>query len=156
MKRLTVRLRAQAHQDIKDIFDWIVSETNYPSVAENLVNRIYARCETLGDFPLKGRARNDLQEGLRILAFERKAAIAYRVLLDADHPVTGVLIPCRFTWKRSNACSWSIPPGASQVRSARSALKSCHRHDFPVLCTVAPHPIPNSAVNHPSANGTSS
>ena len=82
MNRLPVRLRAQAHQDIKDIFDWIVSETNYPSVAENLVNRIYARCETLGDFPLKGRARNDLQEGLRILAFERKAAIAYRVLAD--------------------------------------------------------------------------
>ena len=82
MRRLTVRLRAQAHQDIKDIFEWIVSETNYPSVAENLVNRIYARCETLGEFPLKGRARNDLQEGLRIMTFERRAAIAYRVLLD--------------------------------------------------------------------------
>ena len=82
MKRLTVRLRAQAHQDIKDIFDWIVSESNYPSIAENLVNRIYARCETLGDFPLKGRSRNDLQKGLRILAFERKAIITYRVLAD--------------------------------------------------------------------------
>ncbi len=82
MKRLTVRLRAQAHQDIKDIFDWVVSESNYPSIAENLVNRIYARCETLGEFPLKGRARNDLLQGLRILSFERKAVVAYRVLAD--------------------------------------------------------------------------
>ena len=82
MKRLPVRLRAQAHQEIKDIFDWIVSESNYPSIAENLVNRIYDRCETLGEFPLKGRARNDLQPGIRILAFERKAVIAYHVVAD--------------------------------------------------------------------------
>ena len=39
-------------------------------------------CETLGDFPLKGRSRNDLQKGLRILGFERKAVITYRVLAD--------------------------------------------------------------------------
>ena len=82
MTRMTVRLRAQAHQDVKDIFDWIVSESDYPSIAENLVNRIYSHCETIGEFPLKGRARNDLQQGLRILAFERKAIIAYRVLAD--------------------------------------------------------------------------
>ena len=82
MKRLTVRLRAQAHQDIKDIFDWIVSESDHPPVAENLVNRIYTRCESLGEFPLKGRARDDLQQGVRILAFERKAVIVYRVLAD--------------------------------------------------------------------------
>jgi toxin ParE1/3/4 len=80
VKRLAVRLRAQAHQDIKDIFDWVVSESNYSSIAENLVNRIYDLCETLGEFPLKGRARSDLKPGVRILAFERKAVIAYYVL----------------------------------------------------------------------------
>jgi toxin ParE1/3/4 len=83
VKRLPVRLRAQAHQDIKDIFDWIVSQSSYPSVAEKFVNRIYERCETLGDFPMKGVARDDLQQGLRILGFERRAVIAYRVLDDA-------------------------------------------------------------------------
>ena len=89
MRRLPVRFRAQAHQDIKDIFDWIVSETNSPSVAENLVNRIYARCETLGDFPRKGSARNDLHQGVRILTFERKAVIVYRVLAE-DVEVTNI------------------------------------------------------------------
>ena len=83
MKRLPVRLRAQAHQDIKDIFDWIVSQSNFPPVAEKFVGRIYERCETLGDFPMKGIARGDLQQGLRILGFERKAVIAYRVLANA-------------------------------------------------------------------------
>lgn len=82
MKRLPVRLRAQAHQDIKNIFDWIVSESNYPSIAEKLANRIYDICETLGEFPMKGRARDDLKQGARILAFERKAVIVYRVMPD--------------------------------------------------------------------------
>jgi len=75
VSRYAVRIRAQAHQDIKDIFDWIVSESNYPSVAEKFVNRIYDLCETLGEFPLKGPARDDLKRGVRMLTFERKAVI---------------------------------------------------------------------------------
>jgi toxin ParE1/3/4 len=82
VKGLPVRLRAQAHQDIKDIFDWIVSESGYPLVAEKFVNRIYGICEILGEFPLKGRARDDLRQGVRTVAFERKAVIAYRVLAN--------------------------------------------------------------------------
>jgi toxin ParE1/3/4 len=82
VKRLAVRLRAQAHQDIKDIFDWIVSQSSYPPVAEKFVSRIYEKCETLGHFPMKGVARDDLQQGMRILGFERKAVIAYRVLAN--------------------------------------------------------------------------
>ena len=42
--------RAQALQDIKDIFDWIVSRPSYPTVAEKFVNRIHERCERLGNF----------------------------------------------------------------------------------------------------------
>jgi toxin ParE1/3/4 len=81
--RLPVRLRAQAHQDIKDIFDWIVAQSSYQPVAQKFVNRIYDRCENLSDFPMSGIARDDLHQGLRILAFERRAVIAYRVLVDA-------------------------------------------------------------------------
>ncbi len=32
---------------------------------------------------MQGVARDDLQQGLRILGFERRAVIAYRVLVDA-------------------------------------------------------------------------
>ena len=80
MKRLTVLLRADANQDLKNIYDWVVSETGYPPIAEKLVDRIFDRCESLGEFPLKGRARDDLRQGMRILPFERTAVIAYRVL----------------------------------------------------------------------------
>jgi toxin ParE1/3/4 len=82
VKRLPVRLRAQAHQDIKEIFDWIASGSNFPSIAENFVNRIYDQCEALAEFPLRGRARDDVRQGIRMLAFERKAVFIYRAHSD--------------------------------------------------------------------------
>ena len=82
MKRLQVRLRAQANQDIKDIFDWIASESGHPPTAEKFIGRIYDACETLGEFPLKGRTRDDLKQDVRTLPFERIAVITYRVLTD--------------------------------------------------------------------------
>jgi len=82
VKRLTVRLRAEANQDLKDIHDWIASESGYPQIAEKFVDRIFDHCERLSEFPMKGRARDDLQQGVRILPFERTAVIAYRVLAD--------------------------------------------------------------------------
>lgn len=82
MKRLHVRIRAQANQDIIDIFDWIASESGHPPTAEKFIGRIYDACETLGEFPLKGRARDDLQQGVRTLPLERIAVITYRVLPD--------------------------------------------------------------------------
>jgi toxin ParE1/3/4 len=82
VKRLHVRIRVQANQDIKEIFDWIVSESGHPQTAEKFVDRIYDACEALGEFPLKGRARDDLKQGVRTLPFERTAVITYRVLSD--------------------------------------------------------------------------
>jgi toxin ParE1/3/4 len=82
VKRLPVRLQAQAHQDIRDIFEWIAVESGHSSIAEHLVDRIYDICESLGEFPLKGRARDDLLAGVRMLAFERKIVIVYRALPD--------------------------------------------------------------------------
>ena len=80
MKGLTVSLRPGAIEDLKDIYDWIVSESGHPQIAGNLIGRILDRCESLAAFPMKGRARDDLQPGVRILPFERIAVIAYRIL----------------------------------------------------------------------------
>lgn len=82
MKRLRVRLRPKANQELKDIYDWIVSESGQPQIAEKLLGRILDRCESLGEFPMQGRARDDLKQGVRILPFERTAVIAYRILSD--------------------------------------------------------------------------
>lgn len=75
-----VCLRPEAIQDLKDIFDWVASQSGYLQIAEKLVNRIIDRCESLGEFPMKGRSRDDLHPGVRILPFDRIAVIAYRIL----------------------------------------------------------------------------
>ena len=51
MNRLPVRLRAGANQDFKNIYGWI-SEFGYPQIAERLIERIFERCESLGEFPI--------------------------------------------------------------------------------------------------------
>lgn len=54
-----------------------LSATN-PGSARQILASVEDRCESLRDFPLRGRARDDLLPGIRILPFEGKVTIAYR------------------------------------------------------------------------------
>jgi toxin ParE1/3/4 len=53
-----------------------------PAAATRLVADIQQRCAILREFPLAGRARNDLHPGLRILPLRDQTVIAY--LPEAD------------------------------------------------------------------------
>lgn len=77
-----VFLRPDARADLKSIFDW-VEQAAGPEQALAYVERIRAHYLGLGDFPNRGTDRSDLVPGLRTLAFERRATIAYRVEADA-------------------------------------------------------------------------
>jgi toxin ParE1/3/4 len=79
VSNLPVRLRRQAHQDIRSVFEWIFEKSNHFQTAEKLALRLYGACDALGHFPMRGKARIDLMDGLRIMPFERMAVIAYRV-----------------------------------------------------------------------------
>jgi toxin ParE1/3/4 len=79
---LPVTLRQQAHQDIRDVFEWVLQNSKHFETAENLALRLYDACEALGHFPMRGKARNDLIKGLRVMPFERVAVITYRVRKD--------------------------------------------------------------------------
>ena len=89
MKRREVRFLATANADLKSIYDWICEASGYPRLAEKFVDRIFSRCETLSDFPEIGVARDDLSLGIRLIPFERKAAIFYRIL-DEEVQITNV------------------------------------------------------------------
>ena len=82
MKKRSVRVLATANADIKAIYDWIVEVSGQPDVAEKFILLIYERCGQLVDFPEIGVARDDLLPGLRLLPFERRAAIFYRIVGD--------------------------------------------------------------------------
>jgi toxin ParE1/3/4 len=82
MKLVALRIRRQAHEDIKSIYDWIVAQYGDIQAARRIADDIYTRCEGLVEFPFKGRSRDDLSKGMRVLPFEKKAIIAYRVVAD--------------------------------------------------------------------------
>lgn len=67
----------QAAEDLESLYRFIAAER--PGNAVSFIRRIRDRCGLLADFPLAGRARDDLRPGLRLLAFERRVVIAYAV-----------------------------------------------------------------------------
>ncbi|MDB5618778.1 MAG: uncharacterized protein JWQ24_3016 [Tardiphaga sp.] len=50
------------------------------AIANAYLDRVYLACMALAEFPKRGRLRDDLLPGLRMLPFERRVTIAYRVL----------------------------------------------------------------------------
>jgi toxin ParE1/3/4 len=82
VRPLPVRWRPEAVQDLKDIHDWIVSESGYPQVAADYIDRVINAGENLGEFPEKGHSRDDLAKGIRIIPFARSTIIVYRIHAD--------------------------------------------------------------------------
>ncbi|TXM66533.1 type II toxin-antitoxin system RelE/ParE family toxin [Methylobacterium sp. WL12] len=78
MRRLPVSYRAEALDDLRDIFRMILLASRSVPTARGFVQRIKDRCERIGDAPHGGRPRDDLETGLRTVPFEHTAVIAYR------------------------------------------------------------------------------
>jgi toxin ParE1/3/4 len=79
MGRFRVRYRPEAVDDLEDIFRYLLRIGASQPTAQNFVGRIQARCRRIGLVPLGGRARDDLEPGLRTVPFERTAVVAYKV-----------------------------------------------------------------------------
>jgi toxin ParE1/3/4 len=73
-----VRFRPAAQADLLSIYLYIADHAG-PSVAAGYVARMRQACQKLDLMPLRGRPREDLGIGIRTLAFEGRATIAYRV-----------------------------------------------------------------------------
>lgn len=86
MPQHEVLYRPEAVADLRDIFLYVLRRSQDPKMAEQYVARVRQRCRRLGAFPSVGTPRDDLRPGLRTVAFERRAVIAY--LVDGDAVVT--------------------------------------------------------------------
>ena len=78
MRKYKVVFRPRAAQDLVDLF-WNINEQAGPDIAGAYVARIEAACSMLSVFPRRGTQRNDLAQGMRVVGFERRAVIAFRV-----------------------------------------------------------------------------
>ncbi|HEY6662050.1 MAG TPA: type II toxin-antitoxin system RelE/ParE family toxin [Sphingomicrobium sp.] len=75
---IEVVLAETAWHDLDEIYDWVADRSD-PDTAQKYVGRILRLCGSLGEFPKRGAPRDDLAQGIRTIAFERRATIAYQV-----------------------------------------------------------------------------
>lgn len=84
---LKVIFRPQAEADLLALYRY-VAEASSLGIAGSYIDRIEIACMSLATFPNRGTKRDDLEPGLRTIAFERRVTIAYRVLKTRVEIVT--------------------------------------------------------------------
>lgn len=70
-------IRPSAESDLDSLYEYIAQQS--PRNAIEFTRRIRAKCEELTLFPERGAPREDLESGLRLFGFERRAVILFRV-----------------------------------------------------------------------------
>ncbi len=78
---LKLAYRHAALADLDAIYNII--EADNPRRALSYVQDIRERCGLLCDHPMKGRARDDLRSGIRVLAMFGRVVVAYRITPSA-------------------------------------------------------------------------
>ena len=68
----------EAQTDLLDLYDYIAERSNADR-ALAYVNRIQERCCGLQKFPERGHRRDDIRPGLRVMGFEHRVSVAFRI-----------------------------------------------------------------------------
>lgn len=79
MQEIEVVYRPEAIDDLESIYRFILQLSRDPNVARAYTSRIRERCRRIGSVPHGGTPRDDLASGIRTVAFERRAVIAYQL-----------------------------------------------------------------------------
>ncbi|OIN79370.1 type II toxin-antitoxin system RelE/ParE family toxin [Mycobacterium malmoense] len=86
---LSVVFAPEAEDQLVELYRYI-AVSGSAEVATRYTEEIVAFCEELAAFPHRGRARDDIRTGLRMIGFRRRVVIAFAVLGQA------VVIVCIF------------------------------------------------------------
>ena len=71
----------EASEDLLGLHDYIAARSGGVQ-ALRCIERIERWCEGLRRFPERGFVRDDIRSGVRVMGFERRVTIAFRVLPD--------------------------------------------------------------------------
>ncbi len=74
--RVVIRPRAREH--LIAIYRYIAAQAG-PEIAATYLERIENACLSLAEFPERGTLRPELGKNIRVVGFERRVAIAFRV-----------------------------------------------------------------------------
>lgn len=80
----------ESRQQLRSLDEWIVGSAS-KDVAQSYVARVIDHIEAILVFPLAGRPRDDLREGIRTTIYKGRTLIAYEVDESAGEPVVTIL-----------------------------------------------------------------
>ncbi|MEA3031786.1 MAG: toxin ParE1/3/4 [Sphingomonadales bacterium] len=78
MTAYRVTFSEDASADIHQIELYVASQASLP-VARRFTEALIERCEALGEFPDRGRLRDDWAPGIRTISHRRRVLVVYRV-----------------------------------------------------------------------------
>ena len=81
MKERAVAFAPEARDDLIRLYDFIADAAS-PETAIRYVERIEAYCRDMGVAAERGRRRDDVRPGLRVVSFEGRVAIAFTMTED--------------------------------------------------------------------------
>jgi len=81
MKTWRIVYDPQALDDLDDIHDWVARHAG-PRIADSYEQRIVRFVSRLRNFPNRGQHRDDAADGVRVIGFEERVDIAYRLKDD--------------------------------------------------------------------------
>ena len=79
MSNYFVNFSPESREQLVGLYHYLAAKADTVT-AFNYVNAVVHHCEKLKTFPLRGVARDDIREGLRITHFEGRTIIAYAVI----------------------------------------------------------------------------
>lgn len=76
--KYTVDFTPEAKNDLFDLYDYIADRSSSARALE-YIERIEKTCMSLDTLPQRGTRSDDLRPGLRLIGFEHRVLIAFRV-----------------------------------------------------------------------------
>ena len=71
----------EAEEQLVDLYRYIAAAGS-PESAARYTDSIMAFCEELATFPYRGKARDDIGSGLRVIGYKRRLVVAFAVISE--------------------------------------------------------------------------
>lgn len=81
MKQYQAIFAPEARDDLFEVYDWIAAVAS-PDTALSYIERIETYCLSFTHVAERGKRRDDVRPGMRIVGFERRVTIAFSIKDD--------------------------------------------------------------------------
>ena len=85
-----INFTPEAERQLNEIDDWITSAAS-ADTARRFVTAVLDHIDAIGDFPLAGRARDDVRPGMRTSTFRKRTLVVYEVDESSGERVVHIL-----------------------------------------------------------------